>query len=371
MSGTFVSETQTHEPRETASPGQLFGLAPSPQPPLSFSPLAFYMGVLHSLPSPSPIDQLVAVDATLIFAILFELDLFRATVTASETDVPGSRFLPETDVFMSVSAHDLLMQLIAAEEAPLLRNLGDVASFNIGDDEPPGSCKRPIVEGGSSSGSKMRKVDSASLTPATKAGVSPELSGSPSAAESEYSSSTPRKSPAERKTSPPGFGDEMASISQETASLQPETASRRRMRRCTAPGGLIAGVRFDSKELRWKASWSSDGRRNCRSFSVRRYGFEGARTLAVQARREAEFAGDAVRSTETLKCAECGKAFLGKRGLLTHARACSWQHPTHVSSQTPHPAYRLAQAAGKPDLFTSAEESDARNLEQAEKTTHF
>lgn len=90
----------------------------------------------------------------------------------------------------------------------------------------------------------------------------------------------------------------------------------------------VAGVRFDRRELRWKASWSTAGKRNCRSFSVRRYGNEQAQKLAVEARLDAD------RRGLHKDCKNCPQRFRAKRALKTNSRCCraedSWNRKTMI-----------------------------------------
>ncbi|KMZ86936.1 asparagine-rich antigen [Plasmodium vivax Brazil I] len=53
----------------------------------------------------------------------------------------------------------------------------------------------------------------------------------------------------------------------------------------------IPGVRFNPKKQQWLAAWNDNTREIRRYFSVKQYGFEQARILAVKARQEAEKAG--------------------------------------------------------------------------------
>ncbi|SCM24329.1 transcription factor with AP2 domain(s), putative [Plasmodium chabaudi chabaudi] len=53
----------------------------------------------------------------------------------------------------------------------------------------------------------------------------------------------------------------------------------------------IPGVRFNPKKQQWLAAWNDNTREIRKYFSVKQYGFEQARILAVKARQEAEKAG--------------------------------------------------------------------------------
>eukprot|EP01053_Blabericola_migrator_P003404 Blabericola_migrator_1__3403@NODE_1_length_33786_cov_123_788665_g0_i0_p13_GENE_NODE_1_length_33786_cov_123_788665_g0_i0NODE_1_length_33786_cov_123_788665_g0_i0_p13_ORF_typecomplete_len317_score30_52AP2/PF00847_20/4_4e09zfC2H2_4/PF13894_6/0_0065DUF4764/PF15961_5/0_021zfC2H2_8/PF15909_5/0_14_NODE_1_length_33786_cov_123_788665_g0_i01152912479 len=316
------------------------------------------MGVLYQLPMPTETNS--NIDNTVIFSILFELDLFRATLTDEPTLVPHPMQQAVNEQNPS-SPTDLLAQLVAEDNATT------VAAVDLAIAATTAITARPRSEADlyhmSCSTSRSTSAEISNVASATRRKLR-RLDPSehrhrrlPVKPLAEYFSSFTGKTPStslssgsstserSRAPHPPEEDEEEMSGA--------ENRNRKRSRRPSVPvtlatsNNLIAGVRFDSKELRWKASWSSEGKRNCRSFSVRRYGFEGARSLAVQARKEAEYAGEAVRSTETLKCTECGKIFLGKRGLLTHARTCC------TASSAPANDHPIEELYGKEKATTS------------------
>ena len=54
----------------------------------------------------------------------------------------------------------------------------------------------------------------------------------------------------------------------------------------------VKGVKWDKRDLCWSAQWYENGKRIHRRFYVKDHGFEEAKRLAIEARRDAEGRGE-------------------------------------------------------------------------------